>query len=147
MAKNENRIYLIIFFIFLIVVFSLYVIFLLKGFSEPKLVERDIDDVDERIKLVVFNGCRNSFKTVQITDMIRRNAEIDVVDIIKSPGSVYPRTVILDRVGDSEKMVLLADILGLSEDVIIKQRADHFVDATLIIGLDHEDLWKTLTKN
>ena len=144
--KKFSRKIIIIFFGLIIVLFATYVTMTIIGFNIAKPKIKNVDEIDEenRIKIVVFNGCKNSKKTLQITDMIRENADIDVVDIIKSPHTVYPKTMILDRKGDDDKMLKLAEILGLNENDIIKQRSNQYIDATLVIGIDHEVLWKTL---
>ncbi|MFP4459340.1 MAG: hypothetical protein ACLFSQ_07120 [Candidatus Zixiibacteriota bacterium] len=136
----------VITFAIIIVLFILYASLSLIGFMQAPEKAKKLDEVDEenRIKIVVFNGCQNSKKTLQITDMIRENADIDVVDIIKSPGTTYPRTMILQRQIEDEKVKKLAKIIGLKQEDIIKQRSNQFVDATLVIGIDHEVLWKTL---
>ncbi len=97
----------------------------------------------ERITLEVFNGLRDGNATLKVQESLRRDGRVDVVTIEKGSSSIYPRTVILDRKGDREKMLYLAYMLGLPEDRILIQKSNQRLDATLVVGVD----WEIITRH
>ncbi len=92
---------------------------------------------EERITLEVFNGLRDGNVTLKVQEMLRKDGRVDVRTIEKTPSYMYPRTLILDRQGDPEKMKYLAWMLGLPEDRILYQRSNQRLDATLVVGVDY----------
>jgi len=100
----------------------------------------------KRMKIEIFNGCKNTKTVLEITDLLRKTGKVDVVDIEKAPGYIYPRSLILDRNNNYVEMKKLADFLGLSYDRILLQKSMIFVDATVVLGLDNSEIKKKLNE-
>jgi hypothetical protein len=96
------------------------------------------------VRIEVFNGCRDVGAIREIVSLIRRLKLADVVNIENSPGNVYPRTIVLDRQGESAKLNFFANNIGIGEDRVLLQRNVCSYDGTLVIGLDYREFLNRL---
>ena len=115
-------------------IFAMQIIIL---FSACKDTTEVVDAPQERITLEVYNGLRQGSITLNILEILRRDGRIDVRTIEKSPTNMYPRTIILDRKGNRQKMEYLAEMLGLPKERILIQKSNQRLDATLVVGIDY----------
>jgi len=106
--------------------------------------EYELPTDSDKLKIEVFNGCRDMRVTLEVVELLRKSGKVDVIDITKNPSYIYPYSVLLDRKGNKELMKNLGKYLGLSENRLILQRSNQFLDATLVVGIDSENLLLTL---
>ena len=141
-TKNPNSIFIRILFTIIILAIIGYGGYWLyqkiqadMNIKIPNFTESD----DTRIKIQVFNGCRNTQAALDMSKILRKSGLIDVADLEKSPSNIYPHTMIIDRKGNPEKMKELAEVLGLPDDRITIMKSNQFLDATLVVGVDFQE--------
>lgn len=92
------------------------------------------------IQLEILNGTSQSGVASIFTDFLRKQG-FDVVDYGNYQSTDEPKTLIIDRSGNSSKCKKIAGILGISEKQIIQQlNSTLYVDATVVIGKDFKEL-------
>ena len=126
---------------FVIAVLGLAAIFITVGYFLPPEEQppaREIPD-GRSIKVQLFGGCGRGSEVMRLADRLREIG-IDVVDIHKESGNLYPYSLVVDRRGNSAVAESLAHLLGLPEDRVVVQRYNLMVDATIVVGLDYTGL-------
>lgn len=92
------------------------------------------------VQVEVRNGCGAPGVAAAATDHLRRRG----FDVVASGNWVRfdePHTRVLDRVGNREAALRVAHVLGLDESRVSEDLDPRFfVDATVIIGLDYDEL-------
>jgi hypothetical protein len=111
----------LLFFWSLIIVSATYTVFAVIGYTMPKETKNIASFDKSRVRVGVFNGCRNTRITLDIVDLLRKRGDVDVVDIAKSPTYTFPKTLIVERTNEGVKTKKLADALCISKDCRIKQ--------------------------
>jgi len=108
--------------------------------ADPTRADNPADLVGETIQVEVRNGSGITGLAAQTTHFLRRQG-FDVVEVGDHTSFDQQRTVIVDRVGDPASAERVAAALGLSSDHVEQDiRPDFFLDASVIIGLDYEQL-------
>ena len=97
------------------------------------------------IEVELFGGCGRGSEVMRIAGQLRKMG-IDVVNIKKESGYLYPSSLIVDRRGNNIIADSLAKLVGLPRDRIVLQRYDLMVDATIVVGLDYPTIVKKLTR-
>lgn len=70
-----------------------------------------------------------------------KNKGYDVVNLQDYKSTDVDKTIIIDRTGDTRKAQRIAEVLGVSGRNIIQQiNRDLYLDATIVIGKDFNDL-------
>ena len=101
------------------------------------------------IQIEVLNGCGAPKIADKFTAFLRRRG-FDVVKTANYENFNVPKTLVIDRKGNSKNAIRLAETLGLKKTEVIQEIHDMFmVDATIVLGKDFRMLpsWKTLEKN
>lgn len=92
------------------------------------------------IQLEVLNGCGVAGVASVYTAKLRRNG-FDVVESGNFDTFDIPETLVIDRAGNYSNAKKVADALGVSERNIIREISpDFYLDATVVIGSDFENL-------
>lgn len=133
--------------IYYIIIFILVCIIILMSYSiYDKLsgMNRIIEDksanitVSEIIQVEVLNGCGVSGIAERFTDYLRTN-NIDVVSSSNYSDYNVPKTIVIDRIGNSANAKYVAEILGVKK-IITQINKDYFLDVSIIIGKDYNKL-------
>lgn len=98
---------------------------------EPRPSTTDIVQVE------VLNGAGVSGLAREATEYLRSQG-FDVVDV----GNAAPTRTshVLDRVGDPESATRVAQALGLDRDAVRPDSGAYFLDCTVVIGQDYQQL-------
>jgi len=92
------------------------------------------------IQLEVLNGCGVSGMATRYTDKIREFG-FDVVETGNFDHFNVEHSFILSRSGSLENAYRVAEAIGVDEErVIIEESPDFYLDVTLVIGADYENL-------
>jgi hypothetical protein len=92
------------------------------------------------VQLDILNGCGVSGAAARFTDFLR-TCGFDVVEARNYKTFNIPRTLVVDRVGDLAAARQVAAAIGVSQKNIIQQiNPDYFVDVSVIIGEDYQNL-------
>ncbi len=92
------------------------------------------------IQLDVLNGCGAKGAGARFTGYLRSNG-FDVVEMKNYKTFHVPQTLVVDRVGDLAAARRVASSLGVPEKNVIQQiNLDYFVDVSVIIGEDYQNL-------
>ncbi len=131
-----------------IILFGLIAIFIVVGYILPTKIEppKPILPDGKSIKVELFGGCGRGSEVIRIASLIRRLG-IDVSEIKKESGYLYPKSLVVDRKGNPALTDSLVNLLGLPKDRVVIQRYDLIVDATVVIGLDYPLILKKLQQN
>jgi hypothetical protein len=96
--------------------------------------------ISEVIQIQVLNGCGVAGVATQFTSKLRRSG-FDVVESGNFETFNVEKTFVIDRSGNLENARRVARALGISEENIIREVARGFyLDATVVIGLDFNQL-------
>jgi len=130
------------------VVDMVLVYFAVRQCSSPveQTPQTEVQDKEERLQVEVLNGCGVDGVADKITRYLREN-NLDVVKTDNFESYNVLRTVIIDRQGNMENAVRIAETLGLGEDRVIQEiNEDYLNDATIVIGKDFRQLsaWKEM---
>lgn len=102
-----------------------------KDFEKPK-------NVQQLIQVEVLNGCGVAGVGDQFTDVIRSKG----IDVVKTGNYIsfdIDRTFIIDRMDKTETAYRVADSLGISKKMVIKQiNKQYILDMTIVIGKDYK---------
>ncbi len=92
------------------------------------------------IQLEVLNGCGSSGAAEKFTDFLRKN-NFDVVQTGNYISFDVNKSMVIDRTGNKENAIKVADALGIDHNNIIQQiNNDYILDVSLIIGKDFKQL-------
>ncbi len=100
----------------------------------------------EIIQAEVLNGCGVSGVADTFKDYLRAK-KIDVISTANYSTFDVRETFIIDRIGNKNKALYVAELLGIKEkNVITRINKDYFLDMSIVIGKDYLKL-KPLRKN
>lgn len=134
-----------LFFIIVSVILSIFGIFLgysllnktgifvpdKKDFEKPK-------NVQQLIQVEVLNGCGVAGVGDQLTEVIRSKG----IDVVKTGNYIsfdIDKTFIIDRMDRLETAYRVADSLGISKKMVIRQiNRQYILDMTIVIGKDYK---------
>jgi hypothetical protein len=92
------------------------------------------------VQLDVQNGTGENRVGAIFRDYLKKRG-YDVVDLGNYKSSDVDKTIIIDRTGDTRKAQRIAEVLGVSSRNIIQQiNRDLYLDATIVIGKDFNEL-------
>ncbi|MDI6400587.1 LytR C-terminal domain-containing protein [Balneolaceae bacterium ANBcel3] len=92
------------------------------------------------IQVEVLNGCGVPGIATRYTSLLRQNG-FDVVSSGNFETFDIQESLVIDRRGNMENARRVARALGIPEQRIIREiSTDFYLDATIVIGADHESL-------
>lgn len=138
-----------------IIIFALLCLILLYNFvyrslSKPSQT-RDIIITDssktltrqpnnQTLQLDVQNGSGSQGIANKFTDFLRSNG-YDVVEMGNFSASDIKNSFVIDRAGNMRNAKRVASALGINEKYVIQQiNKEYFLDATVVVGRDYNDL-------
>ena len=137
------------FFIALVLIVDVVLVyFIIKNCSQKTVVPVEVEIVQEVpaiLQIEVLNGCGVNGVAAQLTEYLRMQG-FDVVKTENFESFNVTETVVIDRRGNRENSVRIANALGLGEERVLQEVNDaYLIDATLIIGKDFQNLkgWKS----
>jgi len=135
---NSYMFNILIFILLTVIIYLGYSLFIKLSSNEKNDIEiRNNKKPSEIIQLEVLNGCGVSGVGDRFTDFLRAN-DIDVVKIGNYIQFDVDETIIIDRIGNKNNALYVANLLGVKEGNAITQiNNDYFVDVTIIIGRDY----------
>ena len=96
--------------------------------------------VGSTLQIDVQNGCGVPGIADKFTEFLHTKG-FDVVEKGNFSTSDLKTSMVIDRAGNMKNAKRVADALGISEKFVIQQmNNNYFLDATVVIGLDYEDL-------
>jgi hypothetical protein len=99
------------------------------------------------IQVDVQNGTGENRVGAIFRDYLKKKG-YDVVDLGNYKSTDVDKTIIIDRTGDTRKAQRIAEVLGVSGRNIIQQiNRDLYLDATIVIGKDFNELKPYTDKN
>jgi len=104
--------------------------------------------VPRAVQVEVLNGCGAPRIADRFTVLLRRNG-FDVVRSGNYETFGVAKTLVIDRKGNPENALRIAETLGLSRERALEERSESYlVDATVILGADFRQLasWKKMEK-
>lgn len=104
--------------------------------SEEKIIPPPL----RPIQIEVLNGCGVSGIAAKFTDFLR-SLDFDVVKTDNYESFNVLKTVVVDRRGNRNNMLKIAEALGLSDERILEEVNEaYLVDAVVILGKDFRQL-------
>ncbi|MCI0449670.1 MAG: LytR C-terminal domain-containing protein [Chlorobi bacterium] len=92
------------------------------------------------LQIDVQNGCGVSGIADKFTEYLRSKG-FDVVEMGNFSTQDIKTTMVIDRTGNEKNAKRVAQSLGVSEKYVIQQiNKNYFLDATVVIGKDYEEL-------
>ncbi|CAG1769349.1 hypothetical protein BAC3_00217 [uncultured bacterium] len=92
------------------------------------------------LQIDVQNGCGVSGIADKFTEYLRSKG-FDVVEMGNFSTQDIKTTMVIDRAGNMKNAKRVAQSLGVSEKFVIQQmNKNYFLDATVVIGKDYEEL-------
>lgn len=92
------------------------------------------------IQLEVLNGCGMPGVAEKFTEHLRKQ-NFDVVQTGNYRSFDIDNTMVIDRIGNLANAEKVADALGIEKKYVIQQiNSDYFLDVSLIIGKDFNQL-------
>lgn len=136
----------IFYFIVIILSTAAIVFFSLSVYNkiEAHFLEDEEEDIEQQhlkvIQVEVLNGCGTPGIADRFTDYLRNN-NFDVVQMGNYMSFDVDNSFVIDRTGEIEKADALAEVLGIDRKFVISQiNKNYFIDVTLIIGKDFNQL-------
>jgi len=138
----------------LIILFTLVSGFLIYNFlfqltaEKPEIRTQQIDSTTYltrqssggTLQIDVQNGCGVSGIADKFTDYLRAKG-FDVVEMGNFLNQDIKTTIIIDRTGNRNNALRVAQVLGVSPKNVIQQvNRNYFLDATVVIGKDYSEL-------
>ncbi|MEX1011887.1 MAG: LytR C-terminal domain-containing protein [Balneolaceae bacterium] len=103
-------------------------------------VEADPILISEVIQIEVLNGCGIPGLASRFTTTLRRFG-FDVVETGNFDTFEMTESILISRNGNMENATRVARALGIPEDrILIEESPEFYLDATLVIGADYENL-------
>jgi LytR cell envelope-related transcriptional attenuator len=141
-TSTSNFFYnIIIFLLGIIIVFlvhSLYMKIKNKEDAEKEAANKKL--AAPIVQLEVLNGCGVSGVAEKFTDFLRNN-NFDVVQTGNYISFDIDKSLVIDRTGNKENAIKVANALGIEHKNIIQQiNNDYILDVSLIIGKDFNHL-------
>lgn len=123
----------------LILIASLITRIVFPRIENQRVLEQS-EFVTNIIQIEVLNGCGVSGMATRYTDKIREFG-FDVVETGNFDHFNVEHSFILSRSGSLENAYRVAQAIGVKrERVIIEESSDFYLDVTLVIGADYENL-------
>lgn len=98
------------------------------------------------LQIDVQNGTRTKGVAEKITEYLRKSG-FDVVEMGNYTSQDIQKTLVIDRAGNMKNARIVASMLGIPENNIIQQmNKNYFLDATIVIGKDYQELNPFKTK-
>ncbi|MGE5399897.1 MAG: LytR C-terminal domain-containing protein [Ignavibacteriales bacterium] len=92
------------------------------------------------IQAEVLNGCGIGGVADRFTDFLRKN-NVDIVNVSNYTSFDIDRTMVIDRTGNMANARKIASLLGIKNENVIQQiNNDYFVDVSVVIGRDYNQL-------
>lgn len=144
-SKSSTNIFLIITIVVLSVL-NLFLIFsLVVQISDSIGIDQSENSqviLPSQIQIEILNGCGVSGIANDFTESLRAEG-FDVVNKGNYSSFDLDNTLLIDRVDNTIKTTMVAEVIGIDKSYIIKQLNDqYFLDITLIIGKDYNSLLK-----
>ena len=95
-------------------------------------------ECEASIVVEVVNGCGLKGAAEKVARLLGDRG-FDVLFVGNADDFKYDETIIVDRCGDQSKVEALALVIG-TDNVVTQVRHSGFVDATVIVGRDFEEL-------
>jgi hypothetical protein len=96
--------------------------------------------VGTTLQIDVQNGCGVQGIADRFTEYLQAKG-FDVVEKGNFSSSDIKTTMVIDRAGNMKNAKRVAQSLGISEKYVIQQmNNNYFLDATVVIGMDYEEL-------
>ncbi len=137
-----------------IIIFLLVVLIIFLGYSLIHKIDfngkNDSDLVKENAlsltQVEVMNGCGVSGVADKFTSYLRQKG-FDVVQIGNYISFDIEKSMVIDRTGNMKKALHVADVLGINHKNVIQQKnKDYFLDVSIVIGKDFNQLKPELEK-
>lgn len=131
-----------------VIIILLGIIILYMSYSiVNKIINRNSEDLisamqkpSDIIQLEVLNGCGVSGTGDKFTEYLRNN-KFDVVNVSNYISFDVDKTIVIDRTGNIENARKVASTLGINPANVVQQiNHDYFLDVSLIIGKDYNQL-------
>lgn len=152
--KKQNRIFNNIgsrsnlFLYISIIILAVVVIFLSYRLLDKLHVFGTIDKPNEivegekTIQVEILNGCGVDGIADKFTENLRKK-NFDVVHTGNYRTFDIDESIVIERAGNMNNAKIFADVVGVDEMNIIEQiNKDYFLDITLIVGKDYNQLFK-----
>lgn len=92
------------------------------------------------IQAEVLNGCGIGGVADRFTDFLRNN-KVDVVNVSNYSSFDMDKTLVIDRTGNMANARKIAETLGIKAENVIQQiNNEYFVDVSVVIGRDYNQL-------
>jgi hypothetical protein len=99
------------------------------------------------LQIDVQNGCGVQGIADRFTEYLHSKG-FDVVEKGNFSTSDIKTSMVIDRAGNMKNAKRVAQVLGISEKYVIQQtNSNYFLDATVVIGKDYEELLPFKNKN
>lgn len=157
-STSKIKHYSINFAIILFALLTLYLIYnLYLRFSTPQTeIKTTVKDTvthltkqptGSTLQIDIQNGCGVQGIAEQFTDFLHSKG-FDVVEKGNFSTSDIKTSMVIDRAGNMKNAKRVAQALGISEKYVIQQmNSNYFLDATVVIGMDYEELLPFRNKN
>ncbi len=107
---------------------------------QPDRTDIETHLISNVIQIEVLNGCGVAGIATRFTGALRRSG-FDVVNSGNFERFDIENSMVIDRSGNIDNARRVARALGISEQFIIREVSpDYFLDASVVIGADFEDL-------
>ena len=141
-TSTSNFFYnIIIFLLGIIIVFLVYSLYMkIKNKEDAEKEAANKKLAAPIVQLEVLNGCGVSGVAEKFTDFLRNN-NFDVVQTGNYISFDIDKSMVIDRTGNKENAIKVANALGIDHKNIIQQiNNDYILDVSLIIGKDFNHL-------
>lgn len=108
--------------------------------ADPVRESNPGDLVGDIIQVEVRNACGVAGLAADATRYLRRHG-FDVVEVGDYTSFDEEHSFVIDRVGDPASAAKVARAMGIPEERVIQEiRLDYYLDASVVLGLDYENL-------
>jgi len=97
--------------------------------------EEEITVQNPSYQIDVLNGCGVEDVAFQITQYLRTKG-FDVIDY-GNYGAIVNESFIVDHVGKPDTAKLIAKVLGISENKILRAKSNYYNEFTVVVGKDY----------
>lgn len=133
--------------LFLTLILAIYALSLVRHLTLNEA--KGTTEAPINVRIQVLNGCGQGGLAEKIRDYLISqkwgNLTFDVVDVNNFNDQPISHTLILDRKGENQKAIKVADVLGVSRaNVLAKKLEDNYldIDVTLVVGTDYPQAFK-----
>ena len=131
---------------FLSVLLVLLILALITRLIYPRIVNERAESnsqlISEIIQIEVLNGCGEAGIANAFTGILRHNG-FDVVETGNFDHFELKETIVISRSGVLDNAKRVANALGVKEENVIREESpDYFLDVTVAVGHDYEQLNK-----